>query len=165
LVCDFEQTKTMSLLSDDITSTGKMYYRRDGCLRWEYAPPDAYTFIQNNKKALMLAGDKRISDVKLSRFFQEMVGVMMNGISGSGLTDTKNFDVSYSGNVAQLEVTLVPVRKEMKKMFSSIKLTFNLKDYTADEIELKEKSGDVTIIRLLNKQLNVDVDNAKFDVH
>jgi outer membrane lipoprotein-sorting protein len=93
-----------------------------------------------------------------------MVGVMMNGISGSGLTDTKNFDVSYSGNVAQLEVTLVPVRKEMKKMFTSIKLRFNLKDYTADEIELKEKSGDVTIIRLLNRQMNVDIDNANFDV-
>jgi outer membrane lipoprotein-sorting protein len=165
LACDFEQTRVSSMLSGEVTSIGKMYYKRqNSCLRWEYAPPLAYTLILNGKKSLMLAGGRSISDAKLSRFFQEMVGVMVSGISGSGLTDTKSFDVTCHREAAQGEVVLVPLRREMKKMLASIKLTFNLKDYTADVIELQEKNGDATIIRLLNKQLNVALDEAKFNV-
>ncbi|MDR0687140.1 MAG: outer membrane lipoprotein carrier protein LolA [Prevotellaceae bacterium] len=165
LICDFEQTKVMSMLNDKLVSTGKMYYRRDGCLRWEYAPPAEYTFILNNKKALMLAGGKRISDAKMNRFFQEMIGVMMNGINGSGLTDKNTFEVSYQRSTEQFEVVLLPVRREVKKMFASITLTFNLKDYTTDRIALKESNGDVTTIRLLEKQLNVEIDDAKFNTN
>ncbi|MDR1342507.1 MAG: outer membrane lipoprotein carrier protein LolA [Prevotellaceae bacterium] len=165
LACDFEQAKVSSMLSGESTSTGKMYYRRrDSCLRWEYAPPLGYTFILNGKKALMLTGGKSVSDAKLSRFFREMVGIMVSGISGSGLTDTKSFDAACYGGAAQWEVVLTPRRKELKKMFDSIKLTFNLKDYTADRIELQESNGDVTTIRLLGKQLNVEIDDAKFNV-
>jgi outer membrane lipoprotein-sorting protein len=164
LICDFEQTRATSMLSDKLVSTGKMYYRRENYLRWEYAPPAEYTFILNNQKALMLAGGKRISDPKMSRFFREMTGIMVNGISGSGLSDTKNFDVACYKSPAQWDVALIPQRKELKKMFASITLTFNLKDYTADRIELKESNGDVTTIRLLGKQLNVEIDDAMFGV-
>jgi outer membrane lipoprotein-sorting protein len=162
LACRFEQTKVASMLSDKQASTGKMYYRQAGCLRWEYDPPVEYTFVLNNSHALMLAGAKRISDPKMSRFFREIAGIMMNGVGGSGLSDTKNFDVTCREGAAHWEVALVPRRKELKKMFASINLTFNSKDYTADRIELNESNGDVTAIRLFGKQLNVEIDDEKF---
>lgn len=162
LVCDFEQTKVTSMLSNKLASTGKMYYRQGCCLRWEYDPPVEYTFLLNNNRALMLAGGKQISNPKMSRFFREMAGIMMNGVSGSGLNDTKNFDLSCYEGEATWEFVLVPRRKELKKMFASIKLTFSSKDYTADRIELNENNGDVTAIRLLGKQLNAKIDEEKF---
>lgn len=164
LICDFEQTKVTSMLSNALVSTGKMYYRRESCLRWEYAPPAEYTFVMNGKSALMLAQGKRIGDPKMSRFFREVTGLMVSGVSGSGLGDTQRFDVACYERAAQWEVVLTPRKKELKKMFASITLTFNLKDYTADRIELKESNGDVTTIRLLAKQLNVAIDEEIFSV-
>lgn len=164
LACDFEQAKATSMLSDMLVSTGKMYYRRESCLRWEYDPPVEYTFLLNNSQALMLAGGKRINDPKVSRFFREITGIMMNGISGSGLNDTKNFDVACYEGAGLWDIVLVPRRKDLKKMFASIKLSFNSKSYTADQIVLYESNGDVTAIRLMNKLLNTKIDDEKFKV-
>ena len=35
MICDFTQTKTLSLLNDRMVSSGKMYYKRTNKLRWE----------------------------------------------------------------------------------------------------------------------------------
>ncbi|MDR3365356.1 MAG: outer membrane lipoprotein carrier protein LolA [Prevotellaceae bacterium] len=164
LSCSFEQTRVTAMLSDKLVSTGRMYYRQEGCLRWEYAPPMDYTFILNNRKALMLAKGRRLSDPKLSRFFREMSDIMVHGVSGSGLSDAQNFDVACYESAVRWEVVLTPRKKELRKMFASITLTFNLKDYTADQIALAESNGDVTTIRLLEKQLNIVIDEAMFNV-
>jgi outer membrane lipoprotein carrier protein len=164
LICDFEQVKELSILNEKMVSKGKMYYRNDNCLRWEYSAPYLYTFVLNDKKIMMQAeaGKKSVIDVKSSKFFQEIIKVMMQGINGTGLKDIKSFTVSYFWSENQWRVHLIPLQKEMKKMFSTIKLTFNVKDYTVDKVEMEEQNGDVTTILLSGKQHNKTNENAKF---
>jgi len=164
LICEFEQVKILSILEEKMISKGKMYYRDDNCLRWEYVSPYIYTFVLNDKTIMMQAENskKNVIDVKSSRFFQEIIKIMMNGINGSGLSDTKNFSVDYYWSETQWKVHLIPLQKEMKKMFSTIKLTFNVKDYSVDKVEMEEQNGDTTTILLSGKQFNKKIENEKF---
>ncbi|MDR1602779.1 MAG: outer membrane lipoprotein carrier protein LolA [Tannerella sp.] len=165
LICDFEQTKELSVLSEQIISKGKMYYRKNGRLRWEYLSPYSYTFILNDKKILLQTETgKNVIDIKSNRFFQEIVKIMINGVDGSGLTDFKNFTNSYYWSDKKWEVILSPVKKEMKQIFSSIKLTFNVNDFTVESVVMEERNGDKTNIRLTDKKLNGKVEDRQFNI-
>jgi outer membrane lipoprotein-sorting protein len=165
LTCDFEQSKTSSLLSGKAVSTGKMYYRNDGCLRWEYLVPAGYTLILNAGQIAILSGDRStVVDTRMSRFFREMANIMMNGISGSGLNDSKAFAVQYLCGNTQWQAVLTPQHREMKRMFASITLTFNLTDYTVDVVDMQETGGDATIIRLRGKRMNEGIEDLRFEI-
>jgi outer membrane lipoprotein-sorting protein len=168
LVCDFEQVKTLSILNEQMVSKGKMYYRNDRCLRWEYLSPYRYTFLLNNNTILMQTENSRnVMDVKASKLFQEIVKIMMNGINGSGLTDRKSFEARYYKREKETlwEVHLLPVQREMKQMFATIKLIFHAKNYTVEQVEMNEQSGDTTLIRLSGKQINVKIEDDKFHIN
>jgi len=165
LVCDFEQTKELSILNEKMLSKGSMYYRNDRCLRWEYHTPYTYLFVLNRQQILMQAENSRhVLDVQSSRFFQEIVQMMMNGISGSGITDTQSFRITYYRSEQQWRVDMIPLQRELKKMFSLIRLTFNLRDYSVDQVVMEEPNGDATTIVLSAKQFNRKLEDATFAV-
>jgi outer membrane lipoprotein-sorting protein len=165
LVCDFEQTKELSILNEIIVSKGKMYYRQEHYLRWEYVSPYHYTFIVNDQKILMQTGNSRnVVDAKSGKLFQEIIKVMMNSINGNGLTDVKSFKAEYYWSEKEWKITLTPLQKEVKKMFSVIELTFNPRDYTLDRMKMDEPNGDTTLIRLSGKQFNQEIEDEKFAV-
>jgi outer membrane lipoprotein-sorting protein len=124
--------------------------------------------VLNGNTVLMQAENSRnVMDVQSSGFFREIIKIMMNGISGSGLSDLKSFDVRYfkREDITLWEVHLLPRQKDMKQMFATIKLTFDTKDYSVVQVELTERSGDTTVIRLLDKQINVQIEDDTFHIH
>ena len=166
LICDFEQTKKLSILNEQILSKGKIYYLKNNRLRFEYFSPYSYIFILNDQKILFQTeNSKNVVDVKSNRFFQEIAKIMLNGVNGSGLTDFKNFTVRYYWDEKKWDVIFVPLKKEMKQMFSSIKLTFNANDFMVDRIEMDEPNGDKTIMRLTNKKLNDKIEDTYFRIN
>jgi outer membrane lipoprotein-sorting protein len=91
--------------------------------------------------------------------------MMMNGINGNGLKDIQSFTVNYYWSENQWRVNLIPLQKEMKKMFSTIRLTFNVKDYSVDKVEMEEQNGDTTTILLSGKQFNEKIADEKFIIN
>ena len=165
LSCDFEQVKELSILDEKMISKGKMNYRQESRLRWEYLEPYTYLFVLNDKKLLMQAETTRnVMDVKSSKMFQEIVKIMMNSINGKGLTEIESFDNKYFTQGNKWVVELIPTQKEIKRIFSSITLTFNINDYTIDNVKLFEQNGDNTIITLLNKQFNKEIGDSVFHI-
>ncbi|MDR2414631.1 MAG: outer membrane lipoprotein carrier protein LolA [Odoribacteraceae bacterium] len=166
MTCDFKQTKELSILDERIVSTGRMFYRRDNRLRWEYLSPYTYTFILNDKKILTRTENTRnVVDVKSSRLFQEIVRIMMSSVSGNGLTDEKRFAATFTrGKDATWSVTLVPLQREIKKMFSSIELTFNEKDFSVENVKMNEPNGDATLVELSGKLFNAAIEDEVFAI-
>ncbi|MDR2813764.1 MAG: outer membrane lipoprotein carrier protein LolA [Prevotellaceae bacterium] len=165
LTCDFEQVKEIAMLSEKMASKGKMYYRHDNRVRWEYVSPYAYTLIMNNHKILLQSGgNKNVIDGKSSQLFQGIISIMTSSINGAGLTDSKNFKADLYWGEKRREVVLTPLQKEVKQTFSHIKLTISIKDYSVDKVEMKEPGGDVTIIQLLNKRFNEEIADSKFSI-
>jgi len=165
MICDFEQVKISSLLITNAVSRGKMFYRTSTAnttsLRWEYA--DGYTFIYNNDHIQLLSAEgKTLNSVKMTRFFREIMNTMLMAVNGNGVADKNKFTATFYMDKNHWYVVLTPVQRELKNMFSVIELVFNANDCTGERVEITEKSEDKTIITLINKKLNVKIDDNKF---
>lgn len=152
LTCSFVQTKYLSLLSDKLVSNGKMYYKKSSKLRWEYTSPYQYLFIFNGNKVYV--GNKNRKDVidtNSNKIFKEVARIMMSTVTGTALSNSTDFTINIAdGGKAFWQVTLVPKKKDMRKMFSKIILNFNKNDLMIAEINLYECNNDRTNIKLKN---------------
>jgi len=163
--CDFEQTKNLSLLNDKMVSKGKMYYKQDRLLRWEYDTPYNYTFILNGTRVMLKSANKtNIVDVKSSRLFQEIARIMMNSVTGKCLTENSDFKVVLFAKGNEWIARLFPQKKEMKQIFKMITLHFNPNVSMVSEVEMLENSGDITQIILKNIHSNVTINEKIFSV-
>ena len=127
---DFIQVKELTILKERMVSTGRMSLD-DGILRWEYLTPEKSVFVTDQEQ------------MKSGGLFRSIAGLMMNSVTGISLDDPA-FQVAIftpgSGYVAEL----TPLRREMKRMFSSIRLHFG-PDNRILKVELLESQGKTTI--------------------
>ena len=59
-------------------------------------------------------------------------------------------------------IELTPVTKGLKELFKSINIIVDKKDFSVSSIEMQELSGDNTLIRFTNKELNVTIPDTLF---
>lgn len=163
LYCDFVQTKKMSLLSEDFVSRGAMYYKYDNKLVWRYDSPYKYEFVINGDIAIMKNdGVSTQFNSKSNKMANAISKIMISLVNGSGIGDNINFEETYFVNSNECKIKLIPKGKELKKLFSTINIIFSNVDYTANNIEMIEDTGDSTTIKLINKQLNKELGDNIF---
>ena len=146
LQADFMQVKEMSIVKERMVSSGKMYFQ-DGSLRWEYIKPSRSVFVTDKDQ------------MKSNRMFRSMAGFMAGSVTGINLNDPSFKVTMYSpgkGYVAEL----VPLKREMKQMFTKIRLFFGA-DNRVRQVELEESQGR-TVITLSNVKYNVSLDPGLF---
>ena len=149
--CNFTQTKQSKMLSKPQMSEGKMFCQQPDKLRWEYTSPRASTLVLEGTEARLLKGTEQ--EVR-NKFIGEMARMIMNCVAGKNLTDNKTFQVSAKEMPTEYVATLVPQRKDMKRLYTKLVLHYNLKQETVTEIELHEKNGDRTLIELHDISIN-----------
>ena len=151
LECEFEQTKHSTLLENDLVSKGRMSYSYPDNIRWEYTSPYTYAFVMEGGKAMMLREDgSGNTEVRQNRAFKELARLMTGFISGSSLADDKLFSTTVEETPAEWVATLVPRKKEMKQLWTSLILHLDKSSSTATTIILHESSGDTTTIRFFS---------------
>jgi len=161
--CDFEQTKNLKMLGDKLMSKGLMMCAQPDKLRWEYLSPYSYTFMLNGNKVTILKGERTdVIDVNTNKMFREIARIMMDSVLGKCLTDKKNFKISVTVAGNAYLATLVPQKKGLKQMFDKIVLHFDRSIAMVTMVELFEKNGDSTCIRLLNIKKNQPIDASNF---
>ena len=146
LQADFMQVKEMAIVKEKMVSSGKMYFQ-DGSLRWEYVKPSKSVFVTDKDQ------------MKSNRMFRSMAGLMAGSVTGINLNDPSFKVTMYSpgkGYVAEL----VPLKREMKQMFTKIRLLFGA-DNRVRQVELEESQGR-TVITLSNVKYNVSLDPGLF---
>lgn len=146
LQADFMQVKEMAIVKEKMVSSGKMYFQ-DGSLRWEYVKPSKSVFVTDKDQ------------MKSNRMFRSMAGLMAGSLTGINLNDPSFKVTMYSpgkGYVAEL----VPLKREMKQMFTKIRLLFGA-DNRVRQVELEESQGR-TVITLSNVKYNVSLDPGLF---
>jgi outer membrane lipoprotein-sorting protein len=159
---DFKQQKTLSALTEEITSYGKLWFKRSSKVRMDYTKPFVYKMVINNDKMFIRDGEKenRIN-VKSNKLFQQINRVTVDCMQGTVL-ESPDFrsKVFESENAYLLELT--PVSKTLKEFFSTIVLVSDKKDSSVRSIELNEPSGDKTLLTFSNKVINAPVDDEVF---
>lgn len=142
--CNFTQTKHTKLLKKEQVSKGKMSCQLPDKLRWEYLSPRAKTILLDNSKSLPTRNGMEESVARL----------IMNSVTGRSLTDSSMFQVTAEEKPTEYVATLIPLRKEMKRIFTKLVLHFDLKQSTVTKVELHEKNGDQTVIELHDIRIN-----------
>lgn len=165
LQCSFYQTKQLSLLNEKMRSKGLMYFEKHNKLRWEYTSPYTYTFIFNGSHVMFKSSQKKdVIDIQSSHLFQEIANIIMTSVTGQLLSSKENFNVTMfretDGSV--WIARLVPLKKQMKQMFRDISLHINPQQGVVTQVEIDERSGDITVIQLTNIKINAPIDEQVF---
>lgn len=163
--CGFTQTKHLSLLSDKMQSEGKMYFKNPDKLRWEYVTPYSYMFIFNGSKVYVGGKTRKdVIDTNTNKIFKEVARIMMSTVTGKALSNSADFaiDVESIGNF--WVVNLIPKKRDMKQMFRKIELTFTKSNTMISEINMYEKNGDKTNIKLKNIVTNSAINETLFAI-
>jgi outer membrane lipoprotein-sorting protein len=159
---DFVQEKTLSMLSEKITSKGKFWFKKDNLVRMEYNQPFQYLVIINNNNVFVKDGQKenKIS-TKSNKLFQQINRMMVDCVQGTALNNP-DFKVAVFESAQGYLVELSPVVKGMKDYFKNINIVLSRKDYSVSKLEMYEQSGDNTVISFINKELNAVIADALF---
>ncbi|MDE7403105.1 MAG: outer membrane lipoprotein carrier protein LolA [Muribaculaceae bacterium] len=163
--CSFVQTKHIKLLNDKMVSKGTMNYKQTDKLRWEYTSPYKYLFIFNGSKVYVgNSSRKDVIDTKSNKVFKEVARIMMNTVTGKALSKKDDFSVSVVSTNSAWQVTLVPVKKDLKQMFSKVILVFNKANTMISEINIYEKNGDWSNIKLTGVTYNGAINEKLFAI-
>ncbi len=161
---DFVQEKNLSMLSEKIVSKGNFWFKKDSRVRMEYNQPFKYLMILNRDKVYVKDGAKESKvSTKSNKMFQQINKIMIDCMQGTTLDNT-DFKTRVFENKTNALVELTPVTKGMKEMFKSINVIIDKKDFSVTSIQMQELSGDYTIMRFTNKELNAAIPDNLFDI-
>jgi outer membrane lipoprotein-sorting protein len=162
---DFVQEKNLSMLSEKIISKGKFWFKKESRVRMEYNQPFQYLMILNKDKVFVKDGlkENKVS-TKSNKLFQQINKIMIDCMQGTTL-DNADFKTRVFENKNAALVELTPVTKGLKELFKTINVVVDKKDFSVVSIEMKELSGDNTIIRFTNKELNASIADALFTIN
>ena len=161
---DFVQEKNLSMLSEKIVSKGKFWFKKESQVRMEYSQPYQYLMILNKDKIYVKDGQKenKIS-ARSNKLFQQINKIMIDCMQGTAL-DNPDFKTRVFENKNSSLVELSPVTKKMKELFKSINVVVDKKDFSVVSIEMQEVSGDNTLLRFTNKELNAAIPDTLFTI-
>ena len=161
---DFVQEKNLSMLSEKIVSKGKFWFKRESMLRMEYNTPFQYLMILNNGNMYIKDGQKENKvSTKSSKLFNQINKIIIDCVQGSVFSNPDFITKAYENKNTYL-IELSPASKNLKEFFKTIDVIIDKSDYEATTIEMDENSGDNTIIRFTNREINTDIPNAIFAI-
>lgn len=161
---DFIQEKNLSMLADKIISKGKFYFKKSNLVRMEYSKPYQYLMVINKDKVLVKDRQKESTiNTRSNKMFQQINRVMIDCMQGTVFTNT-DFSTRIFENKTSVLIEMTPVTKGLKEMFAHINLVVDKNDFSVSSINMKEPSGDNTLIKFINKEQNVQLPDNLFSV-
>jgi outer membrane lipoprotein-sorting protein len=161
---DFTQEKSLTMLSEKINSTGKFWYRKNDKLRMEYIRPYPYLLILNEGKIFVKdAGKENKVSAGSNKIFRQINRILIDCVGGSML-DNPDFQSRVFESDRSWLVEFKPLAKNLKGLYKNINIVIDKKDYSAMAIEMFEISGDKTIIRFQNKEINARIPDSVFNI-
>ena len=161
---DFSQTKNLALLSDKIKSKGKFYFRKEDKVRIEYTAPYSYLLVMNGGQ-IMVKDEQKTSKIntKNSKTMQSVNRIMIDCMRGTMLNNP-DFKALVYESAGKYLLSLAPANDAMKKMFKSIDVYLDKKNFDVDRLTMTEQGGDFTDMDFSNTQHNVVLNESIFKV-
>lgn len=159
---DFIQVKSLVVLDEKITSKGKFWFKKQNRVRMEYTSPYKYLMIINQDK-MTIRDETKTSTLssKSNKLLEYVNKIIIDCVQGTAI-DSKDFQVKVFENNKQYLLEMKPGKKELQDFFSNISLYIDRSDYSVQQMELVEISGDNTMFTFLNKKFNDNIEEAFF---
>ena len=191
-VCDFTQTKHLSLFEEDIVSTGTLSYRKPGTVPetmpgtmpgtmiWRYNPPDNTIMALHSDTITLYFPELNKAKIIQLKDGEGLEGAMTIGI-GSGDGDKgqeklkEKYDITLDEGGDYLKLVLVPGEGVEgvegleggnggdMGVIDKIIITLDV-DFSPIAITIMENMGDTTTIEFSNRLINLPVDDETFEL-
>ena len=159
---DFIQEKNLEMISEKIISKGIFRFQKPGKIRMEYREPFRYIMVINGNKVTISDEQKTNSfSAKSNKLFTTVNNIILDCVQGTALYN-KDFDAKVFRSEQQYLMLLTPRKKDLQEFFEGIYVYLHLEDLKVLKMEMKEPSGDNTIITFLNQEINTKLPDADF---
>jgi len=160
---DFIQVRESSLMDQPVKSTGSMYYKATDKLRLDYTSPESMSYVINGTKFTSIVGSKtQTMDLSSAKKVSGTFNFIMSCVTGTCIADKTSFTSSAEKKGSDIVVTLVPIKKDIKQMFSSLVITFDSRTCYAKSILMNEKGGNTTTFTLSKTKTGVSLADTLF---
>ncbi len=162
---NFTQEKNIQVVSEKIISKGTFRFKKQNKVRMEYTHPYRYLLIINQDKVIIRDDQKTNSfSSKSNKLFTLINTIIIDCVQGTAL-DNKDFKAAIYSNDKNYLLVLSPVKKGLKDFFENISVYIDIKDGSVFKIDLAEPSGDNTVITFTEKEINVPISDAEFNIN
>jgi outer membrane lipoprotein carrier protein len=143
---EFTQKNRVKLFKQELTSKGRLYFKKPRQVRWEYTAPDPSVMtLDGNKATLTTPGAARQEfdldkDATMRAIFDQLLTLLGPGSLAAARDD---YELATAGTAAAPVLTMTPkLASAIGKAFARIELRLDGKTWLMKSILLVEKNGD-----------------------
>ena len=151
--CDIAQTRRVPLMDEPQKSSGTMIYIKPSRFCLDYTEPFAWKLKVDGDNIMM---GTESADGEAGRLFKGISSMILGCMSGEMLKDKRTFRVTVTDEGGEWKALLIPVRRDMKKMFGQIELGFDPATRLLKRLLMEDAGGGSTEIVISNVKLNGD---------
>ena len=151
--CDIAQTRRIPLMDEPQESSGTMIYIKPSRFSLDYTEPFAWKLKVDGDNIIM---GTESAEGEAGRLFKGISSMILGCMSGEMLKDRRTFRVTVTDEGEQWKALLIPVRRDMKKMFGQIELGFDPDTRLLRRLLMEDAGGGSTEILISNVRLNGD---------
>ena len=153
--CDIAQTRRVPLMDEPQKSSGTMIYFKPSRFCLNYTDPFEWK-LKVDGDNIMTGSDDSVMNGDAGRLYKGLSGMILGCMSGDMLKDKRTFKVTVTDVGGEWKALLIPVRRDMKKMFNQIELGFDPKTCLLRRLQMDDAGGGSTEILITNVKLNGD---------
>lgn len=155
LKCDIAQTRRTPFIEEPSKSFGTMLYIKPSRFCLDYNDP--YKWILKVDGDRIISGfDEAELNEDMGRLYKSISDMILGCMSGELLKDKRTFRVTFTDLGNEWKAVLIPVRRDMKKIFNQIELGFDPGTQLLRRLQMNDTSGGITEILVSNVELNGD---------
>ena len=151
--CDIAQTRHVPLMDEPQKSSGTMIYIKPSRFSLDYTEPFEWKLKVDGDNVMM---GTESADGEAGRLFKGISSMILGCMSGEMLKDKRTFKVTVTDVGGEWKALLIPVRRDMKKMFGQIELGFDPQTRLLKRLLMEDAGGGSTEILISGVKLNGD---------
>lgn len=151
--CDIAQTRRVPLMDEPQKSSGTMIYIKPSRFSLDYTEPFEWKLKVDGDNVIM---GTESAEGEAGRLFKGISSMILGCMSGEMLKDKRTFRVTVTDEGGEWKALLIPVRRDMKKMFTQIELGFDPATRLLRRLLMEDAGGGSTEIVISNVKLNGD---------
>ena len=151
--CDIAQTRRFPRMDEPQKSSGTMIYIKPSRFSLDYTEPFEWKLKVDSDNVIM---GTESAEGEAGRLFKGISSMILGCMSGEMLKDKRTFRVTVTDEGGEWKALLIPVRRDMKKMFGQIELGFDPATRLLSRLLMEDAGGGSTEIVISNVKLNGD---------
>ena len=158
----FTQVTRIKDFDEKIASSGKVWFKKPGMMKWQYEEPWKDTIVSDGKKVWYFdSRENQVTEMKLENVWEDSLG---SYTVISILEDLERlFDVRPgAGGTDERGNILLDLKQKNQEQSKQVTIAVDPQTYMLREIIIGDIFGNTTVIKLGTAEVNLDIPDSFF---